>query len=398
MKSRLLNWLVCPQCHGDLALLVAQTEKANLSASDYEVLERTAPDLGRDELEIEITSGALSCKDCGVYYPILNGIPRMLTFPSEVAAIHAKLNSGWLRENVAHFKAPSTSPPPGEQDVLRNFSAEWGGYKWTGDGYWNVSTENALSCKRYELGLDKHRLRDKLVLEVGIGIGGTAHMLSRNEQCEIVGIDLGYAVDQARHYFGQNPLLHIVQASIFAPPFRTNTFDVVYSHGVLHHTYSTSAAFASVAPLAKELDGMLYVWLYSHEHEQVTQLRRILMSIERVVRPVLSRLPKGGQTAALLPTLPFYVLYQNLLVRRKYGKEHTAKYGWNEALHAARDRLTPPFAHRHSYEEVAEWFRSAKFQYLEMLCDERPPPSVPESYRQNVGIRGFRQPPDAAMN
>ena len=141
---------------------------------------------------------------------------------------------------------------------------------------------------------------------------------------------------------------------------------------------------------------MLYVWLYSHEHEQVTPLRRVLMSIEGLVRPVLSRLPKVGQTVALLPTLPFYILYQNFHVRRKYGAEHTAHYGWNEALHAARDRLTPPFAHRHTYEEVAEWFASAEYAHLEMLRDEQPPESVPESYRQNVGIRGFRREITAA--
>ncbi len=390
MKSRLLRWLVCPLCLGDLTLFIAQSESCSLSTDDFKALEKIAAVGNSDEVEVEITSGALTCEQCRVYYPIYEGIPRMLTYSSEVAEIHAETNAAWLKDNLGDYELPSAQPPPGEENVLRNFSTEWTGYKWTGDGYWNVSTENALRCKRYELGLDKHTLRDKLVLEVGIGIGGTADMLSRNEQCEIVGVDLGYAVDQARHYFSKNPLLHIVQASVFAPPFRSNTFDVVYSHGVLHHTYSTSSAFGSIAPLAKEKDGMLYVWLYSHEHEQVTPLRRVLMSIERLVRPVLSRLPKVGQTAALLPTLPFYILYQNLHVRRKYGAEHTAKYGWNEALHAARDRLTPPFAHRHTYEEVAEWFASAEYAHLEMLRDEQPPDSVPESCRQNVGIRGFR--------
>ncbi|MCU1267779.1 MAG: class SAM-dependent methyltransferase [Acidobacteria bacterium] len=391
MKSRLLRWLVCPQCFGDLTLFAAQSGRSSLDADDHEILERVAPIGSSEEIEVEIMSGALGCQACGVYYPIHNGIPRMLTYSSEVAEVHARGNAAWLSEHLGNYKLPSGSPPPGEENVLRNFSTEWTGYKWTGDGYWNVSTENALNCKRYELGLGKHSLRDKLVLEVGIGIGGTADMLSRKERCEIVGIDLGYAVDQAQHYFGKNPLLHIVQASIFAPPFRPNTFDVVYTHGVLHHTFSTSAAFRSVAPLAKEKNGMLYVWLYSHEHEKVTTLRRLLMSIEGLVRPVLSRLPKAGQTAALLPTLPFYILYQNLHVRRKYGAANTAKYGWNEALHAARDRLTPPFAHRHTYEEVAEWFESAEYAHLEMLRDEQPPDSVPESYRQNVGIRGFRR-------
>jgi hypothetical protein len=86
---------------------------------------------------------------------------------------------------------------------------------------------------------------------------------------------------------------------------------MVYSHGVLHHTYSTPKAFAGLTRLPKAGGGMLYTWVYSHEQE-ATILRRALMVIERVVRPVVSSLPSALQTAILMPALPFYVLYQNL--------------------------------------------------------------------------------------
>src|SRR5256886_11347729 len=65
-------------------------------------------------------------------------------------------------------------------------------------------------------------------------------------------------------------------------------------------------------------------------------------------------------------------------------------YTWNEALHAARDRLTPPFAHRHSYEEVAGWFIAERYGRLELLRDEPRPEGVADTVRRNVGIRGFR--------
>ena len=134
---------------------------------------------------------------------------------------------------------------------------------------------------------------------------------------------------------------------------------------------------------------MLYVWLYSHEQERATPLRRGLMLIERVVRPAASRLPTAVQTLLLLPTLPFYLLYQNLYQQRQFGQKTAARYGWNEALHAARDRLTPPFAYRHSYEEVMGWFRAEDYTRLELLRDETPPAGVPVTYPLNVGIRGF---------
>lgn len=242
MRPRLLQWLVCPLCHHELTLVDAVSERCPLAEADYHVLEAIAPIEDPNDVESDIISGALACDTCRIYYPIYNGIPRMLTYPTRVAQLHAQEHRAWLTTRLAGFGLPQRIPPPGEQEVLRNFSTEWVGYKWTGTSYWSWTPDAVLRCKCYELGLGPRRnLQHRLVLEVGIGIGGTADALSRAESCELIGIDLGYAVDQARHYFGQNPLLHLVQASVFAPPFRPGSFDVVYSHGVLHHTYSTRA-------------------------------------------------------------------------------------------------------------------------------------------------------------
>jgi uncharacterized protein YbaR (Trm112 family) len=392
MLKRMLRWLVCPLCHNELDLRIADSERTVLSNADRAVLQCIAPlENPEDAVEFDVITGALLCENCKVYYPIYNAVPRMLTYPTEVAYIHAQENGDWIGTNLIGFSLPDNDSPFGEAEVLRNFSTEWTAYEWSGDSYWNMSTEIALRAKRYELGVVRHSLRHRLVLEVGIGIGGTADGLSRTEECEIVGMDLSYAVDQARYYFGKNPRLHIVQASIFFPPFRPGTFDSVYSHGVLHHTYSTRAAFSYIAKLPKATQGMLYIWLYSHEQERATLLRRTLMGVERVLRPILSKLPSPVQTVLLLPAVPFYILYQNLYGRSRLGRQFAASYGWNEALHAARDRLTPPFAYRHTYEEVVKWFQAEMYQDLELLRDEKPPEGIPATYPLNVGIRGFRK-------
>src|SRR5215471_5050742 len=110
-------------------------------------------------------------------------------------------------------------------------------------------------------------------------------------------------------------------------------------------THIPRAAFTQIAQLPKQANGMLYVWVYSHDQEHATPLRRVLMGIESGVRPVLSRLPGFWQTLVLAPILPCYVLYQNVYRRPQLGAHVATRYGWNEALHTARDRLTPPFAH-----------------------------------------------------
>ena len=182
-------------------------------------------------------------------------------------------------------------------------------------------SRDMMRCMRYVLGLDKHSFEQKLVLDVGMGIGGIADGVAHMAECEVVGMDLGYAVDAARHYFGSNRRLHFVQASLFAPPFRPDTFDIAYSQVVLHHTYSTKSAFQSVSKLPRSQGGMLCVWVYSIRREKVTWFRRLLMSIEKLIRPALSRLPGALQTALLLPTLPLYVAYQNLYCALSWGRK-----------------------------------------------------------------------------
>jgi uncharacterized protein YbaR (Trm112 family) len=393
MRRRLLKWLICPICNGALELFASKCSSLSINEVDYDLLRAIAPITDSDEVDTEIITGALACAACRVYYPIYNAVPRMLTYATEVARVHQRENALWIQEQLPGFTLPHCAAPPGEEEVLRNFSIEWTEFDWSGRSYWSTTPARAVDWMRYSLGTSKHPLQGKLALEVGIGIGAMADGISRAENCEIVGVDLGYGVDRARKFFGQNHRLHIVQASVFALPFRRTTFDVVYSHGVIHHTYSTRTAFSYLTGLTKE-NGMLYVWVYSHEEETTTGLRRIVMLIERAVRPSLSRLPRSLQIIVLAPTLPAYMLYQSLVRRRKMGPESAVKYGWTEALIAARDRLTPPFAYRHTYEEVAEWFRSESYGDLEFLRDEPLPGGFPDdlvNLRVSVGIRGFSQ-------
>lgn len=391
MLVRLIRFLACPICLGRLELQIADSTAISLAPADEKVLNAVAEVDRASEITTEVTSGAVTCSNCGVYYPIQNGIPRMLTYQTPIALFHAEQHREWIRKQLSSFVLPDMNAPPGEKAVLRSFSREWRGYKWSGQSYWQTTPEHMMRCMRYVLGLDRHSLFHKLVLDVGMGIGGIADSLSQRESCEVVGMDLGYAVDEAYRYFGHNPRLHIVQGSLFSSPFRPGTFDFVYSQGVLHHTYSTEAAFKHIANLPRVNSGMLCVWIYSHHREKASTLRRLLMKVENVCRPALTQLPGPLQTAALAPTIPLYILYQNVYRRRKMERGTSAVYGWNEGLHAARDRLTPPFAHRHSYEEVSEWFKSSGYDDLELLRDEELPAGVPDVFPLHVAIRAMHR-------
>jgi uncharacterized protein YbaR (Trm112 family)/SAM-dependent methyltransferase len=386
MKRRLAQILVCPIDRGPLMLEVLSTQKHTLSTDDR----ARAKELGivPASLEEEIVAGLLVNERLGIAYPILNGVPRMLVFKNAAQDRFAAQHPNALNVRGRRFEWPALPSAPGEADVLRSFSAEWTNYDWKGDSYWNLKPEAWFRCMRAVLNAAPGSLHGKRVLEFGIGIGATADHLAKEERCELVGVDLGYATDSAQHHFGSNPFLHVVQASVFAPCFAEQSFDFVYSFGVIHHTYSTKAAFDQLSRLPKP-GGRLYVWVYSPWDESRTPVRKLLMGLESVTRPWIARLPDRAQSAALLPFVPLYVAHQALRKWRSHDSTEVA-YGFREAMHAARDRFAPRYIHRHSEEEVSAWFMASGYDQL-LATSKRNLSEIPEAFVACTGIEGVRR-------
>ncbi len=80
-----------------------------------------------------------------------------------------------------------------------------------------------------------------------------------------------------------------------------------------------------------------------------------------------------------------YLAFNRFQRRRHPGIQ---RYEFSRALHAARDRFTPRYAHRHEPSEVAGWFFAAGFTEIEVLDWRTMPPAEQENYQRNVGVRG----------
>jgi SAM-dependent methyltransferase len=90
----------------------------------------------------------------------------------------------------------------------------------------------------------------ELILEVGSGSGRFTEQAARTG-ATVVSLDYSYAVDANYASNGARSNVLIVQADVFAMPFRPRSFDRVFCFGMLQHTPSPSNAFAALPPVLK---------------------------------------------------------------------------------------------------------------------------------------------------
>ncbi len=93
-------------------------------------------------------------------------------------------------------------------------------------------------------GISERDIQGKWILDGGCGSGVlTAEIARRYPGAEVVGMDINPAIVDAYQADGRLPNLHLVQASVLAPPFPPESFDLVWCNGVIHHTGDSRGAF-----------------------------------------------------------------------------------------------------------------------------------------------------------
>lgn len=114
------------------------------------------------------------------------------------------------------------------------------------------------------LNLDRIDFNEKKILEIGLGQGADSEEIVRRGGI-FSGVDLtDEAVKRTRMRFSLKDLQfkRIEQASALELPFAENSFDIVFSHGVLHHIPEIAAAEKEIFRVLKPT-GELVVMLYA---------------------------------------------------------------------------------------------------------------------------------------
>lgn len=318
MKLRVLEYLVCPACQGDLHC--------------HSAVERDG----------EIEEGTLECQSCYLSYPIRRGIPRML--------------SGTLE--------------PDKERTADAFGWEWQEFNELHND-WSTYEAQFLD---WIAPLDRGFFRDKVVLDAGCGMGRFAASAGRFGAKDVLAIDLSDAVESARRTTRGMDNVHVIQADIYRLPFR-QPFDFAFSIGVLHHLPDPEGGFRALVRHTKD-GGNVFGWVYGRENNGwivygANPLREYVFS--RLPRKVLYGLSLGI-TAAMQPVLKtvFAPLPdgspQPCGARLPYNGylSWLAQYGFRHNHHVIFDHMVAPTAFYLRREEFEAWFRRAGLEDVQL--------------------------------
>ncbi|MEK7591042.1 MAG: methyltransferase domain-containing protein [Patescibacteria group bacterium] len=248
--------------------------------------------------------------ETGIRYPIIGGIPRLLT-PTKNAEEER------VRQMMQKFYEQFTFP-----------------------GYDGIDSPSVLMDKAGKSGfgmwVDRAISPFATVLEVGCGTGQMTNFLGLVSTRTVIGVDQSIAsltLGQGfRDCFGLTNV-HFVQGNIFEMPIRENSVDVLICSGVLHHTPDPKGGYKELLKLVKP-GGKILIGLYN----------------------TYARIPLGIRKMIFTTTGNAFRFLDAHMRRRDV--DASKKEIWFQ------DQYRNPHESWHSVDEVHKWFGETNVKFL----------------------------------
>jgi len=317
--ERLLEVLRCPECHGQLCLSNSKVE------SNGDV--------------------CLECRRCQQQFPIINNVPRLLLSP--------------LREALLGNGAASGDYNP-QVKTARSFGFEWTRFP-------EMYEEWGRSFLSYMQPHGPEFFRGRKVLDAGCGNGRFAYYAAKYG-ARVWAIDLGPAVEVAQRNTKASGNVQVVQADLHRPPFAIESFDFIYSIGVLHHLPDPEAAFQNLLHYLKP-GGEIQIYLYWSPEGQ--PIKRTLLKIVTAARKITTCLPQQVVYAlafpAALAAFAFFVWPYRVFkhipglkgLARKIPMKQYADFPFRVCVNDQLDRFSAPIENRYTRQQVVDWLSRA---------------------------------------
>jgi SAM-dependent methyltransferase len=252
-----------------------------------------------------------------------------------------------------------------------SFSYEWQRFRTT---QLDSHTGRSDSRDRLQASLNfpLEKLRGKLVLDVGCGVGRFGEIVHNYGGCYI-GLDYSLAIDAAQSNIGHLDNVHLIQADLFALPLASDVFDLVICLGVLHHTPDPRRAFASLPRVLKP-GGALSVTVYDAGN-------KVYVRNSRFWRRLTTRLPRRWLHALSYAAVPLYYLWTLPLVGWLLRSVAfiSLERDWRWRVLDTFDWYSPRYQSWHTHHEVFGWYKENGLVEVEVLA-----PSVSQIGRKPV--------------
>ena len=286
MKSEISNLLICPEC------------KRSFKAISFKEKNKQALD-------------GLLCCDCGKVYPIINSIPRILP---NAFSLYPDFTEKY-KQQIDDYIEKDYFLKNAVLENLKKKTQESFGYQWT--SFSQMSCDFQDNFLNYIYPVNQGFFKGKLGLDAGCGFGRHIYNAAKFG-ANMVGIDYSRAIEST--YFNTRELdnVYLAQADIYNLPFSKDSFDFVYSIGVLHHLPEPELGFQSLVRLVKP-KGAVFIWVYSNQ-------RKWTIRILELVRKITTRIPFSVLKfiCFLVAFIDYYLLICPFRLLRK--NRHIEKY------------------------------------------------------------------------
>ncbi len=267
---------------------------------------------------LDIDDSSFHCARCGQRFPIDDEIPQLF-WPN-----HWEAGKSDVTEEVQRFYEETPFPDYDEFDSVASLAAK---------------ARTGIFARL----LDEQVPPGVRIIECGSGTAQLSNFLSLANRhvfaTDLCMNSLRLGRDFARRH--QLRRVHFVQMNLFRPAFQPESFHLVISNGVLHHTSDPFLAFRSISRLVKP-GGYILVGLYHRYGRLITDARRVLFRLS------------GDRFKALDPNL-----------RREQASD-AKKQAW------FADQYKHPHESKHTIGETLRWFDAVGFRFVKSLPISKP--------------------------
>jgi len=328
MKSSLLKYIVCPICNAGFELV-----------------------------------DSVVCSN-GHSFPVSGGVPKLLA--------QDKLTEAQKETRDSFSQKWHRIPDFGHTGKTKDFYLDWYLQRY---GWGNLDS------------LAEFISTGQFILDAGTGLGRDVKLYAEHTKGEVFGVDISQSVEIAYQHIGHLPNAHLIQADLTNLPFAEEFFDFIASDFALHHTPNTEKSFKYLVSFLKP-GGQIAIYVYKKKGplrelcDDYIRKHTVSLSAEecyefsRAVTRFGKSLSDMKAELSVPEDIPILEIKARKYDLQRFIYWNIFKCFWNDDFDFETNIMTnfdwyhPQYAHRHTPEEVRQWFEDMNLEILHLDVGE----------------------------